>query len=100
MNQLRLAGGRTVMCRRGWWVVGSTVVIQYDLAAPAKVGLRVYNVRGRLVRTLVEGVQPRGRYRAVWLGQDDRGVPVASGVYFVRMEADGRQMRQKVTLVR
>jgi len=75
-------------------------MIQYDLAASSKVALKVYNVRGRLVKTLTQGMQPRGRYRVVWLGDDDRGVSVASGVYFVRLEAGGQQMRQKVTLVR
>ena len=75
-------------------------LIQYDLAAPTEVTLKVYNVRGRLVKTLAQGMQPRGRYQVVWLGDDDRGVSVASGVYFVRLEAAGQQMRQKVTLVR
>ena len=62
--------------------------------------LKVYNVRGRLVATLEDGPQVRGRHQAIWLGQDNRGAKVASGVYFVKFKAAGQEFRQKVTLVR
>jgi len=75
-------------------------VIQYDLAAPSEVSLKLYNVRGRLVTTLTQGQQVRGRHQVVWTGQDDRGALVASGVYFVRLRAEGQEFRQKITLVR
>jgi len=75
-------------------------LIQYDLAEPAQVSLKVYNVRGRLVATLEDGLQVRGRHQTIWLGQDNRGAKVASGVYFVKLKAAGQEFRQKVTLVR
>ncbi len=75
-------------------------LIQYDLAAPAEVSLRIYNVRGRLMNTLEKGPQVRGRHVVIWLGIDDRGAKVASGVYFVKFKAAGQEFRQKVTLVR
>jgi len=75
-------------------------LIQYDLAEPAQVSLKVYNVRGRLVTTLEDGPQVRGRHQTIWLGQDNRGSKVASGVYFVKFKAAGQEYQQKVTLVR
>ena len=56
--------------------------------ARGHVSLRVYDVSGRLVRTLVDGEKGAGYHTAVWDGRDDAGTEVASGVYFCRMEAE------------
>jgi flagellar hook assembly protein FlgD len=63
------------------------------------VTLRVYDVSGRLVRTLVDGRQPEGVATATWDGRNDGGGRVASGVYFYRLEAgDTRATRRMVLL--
>jgi hypothetical protein len=59
-----------------------TTVIRFDVATSTPVELRIYDVSGRLVRTLVTGVMPAARHRVVWDGRDDRGVGVSTGVYF------------------
>ena len=41
-----------------------------------------------------------GPHVVKWTGQDGAGAPVGSGVYFLRMRADGQSFRQRVTLVR
>jgi len=46
------------------------------------VSLRVYDISGRNVRTLVQGRQGPGHYPVVWNGRDDRDQQLASGVYF------------------
>lgn len=74
--------------------------IRFDLMRQGHVRLQLYNVRGQRVRTLESSFLPRGRYSRIWEGDDDRQRPVASGVYFVVMEADGVERRQKLTLVR
>jgi subtilisin-like proprotein convertase family protein len=61
--------------------------VSYGVPQDGQVALKVYNVAGKLVRTLVDGEIEAGYHTAVWDGRDDRGVPVASGVYFCRMEA-------------
>ncbi len=53
---------------------------------PQSVRLRIYDVAGRLVRTLVDGVKSPGPYTAIWDGRDDHSRSVASGNYFARME--------------
>ena len=49
--------------------------------------MKVYNLNGELVKTLVEEKKPAGFYQVQWKGTDSRGRRVASGVYFYRMEA-------------
>lgn len=63
-------------------------VISYQLSVSSRVSLRVYDILGREVATLVSGEQPAGVYKAEW------NASVASGVYFYRLEAvraDGRR---------
>jgi len=57
-------------------------------------------VRGRLVRTIVDGTLPAGPAEAVWDGNNGDGIPVSSGVYFVRMVSAGQRMTRKMVLLR
>lgn len=61
--------------------------ISFTLPSAAKVELGVFDVTGRKVATLVNGNFPAGEYSRGWLGRDDRGNQVASGVYFYRLKA-------------
>jgi hypothetical protein len=74
--------------------------IRYDLAARARVELRVYDVRGALVRTLVDEERAAGGYSIEWDGRDDRGVSVSSGVYFYKITAGSFSDVRKMTLVK
>lgn len=74
-------------------------VIPFEVPAPVRVSVRVFDVRGRLVRTLHDGRVPAGAGSVRWDGRDGRGQPVASGVYFVRMTARGFSATRKVTLI-
>jgi hypothetical protein len=78
---------------------GSTV-ITYCLPAPSRVAVSVYDVNGRLVRTLVEGDVEAGVHTAAWDGHDGRGVRVAKGVYFCRMTAGDYSAAEKVVLLK
>ncbi|MEZ5064246.1 MAG: FlgD immunoglobulin-like domain containing protein [bacterium] len=71
--------------------------LRFELARPAHARLRVYDVSGRLVRTLVDGPLDAGRHAANWDGRDDSGRRVASGVFFVRMQAEGFGAVRKIT---
>jgi hypothetical protein len=77
-----------------------TTVIQYDVPETgAQVTLLIYDVAGRLVRTLVDGRKEAGTKRVTWNGDDDRGSRVASGVYFYRMTAPGFEVTKKMVLI-
>jgi hypothetical protein len=76
-------------------------VVSYDVPKPGgKVSIEVFDLRGRLVRTLLDGVKPPGRRRVAWMGTDSNGQAVSSGVYFCRMTADGYERTAKLTLLK
>jgi len=75
-------------------------VIRYSLARTGPVTIRIYNVSGALVRTLVDKPQAAGEYVARWNGTDDRGRPLPSGAYFYRLEAHGFLDSRKLILLR
>ena len=74
--------------------------IHFDLARDMQVQLRIYNVSGRLVRTLANGPMERKRHQLVWDGLDDAGVPVSSGIYFYRLEAGNFRDTRKMVVLR
>jgi hypothetical protein len=75
-------------------------VISYEVPRGTRVILRLVDVRGRLVRTLVDGWRPGGAHRAFWDGRDDTGRAAASGVYLAVGEWLGERSVGRVTLVR
>jgi hypothetical protein len=64
------------------------------------VTLRIYDVGGCLVRTLVNGAPAPGRNSVMWNGQNDAGTPVAAGVYFCRLVGPGFSRTRKMMLVK
>ncbi|MCK4510470.1 C39 family peptidase [bacterium] len=78
-----------------------TTTMQLDVPGHAgHVRLAIYNVRGQLVRTLVDGALPPGRREFVWDGMDDTGRPVSAGAYFARCESDAGSATRKLVLMR
>jgi hypothetical protein len=74
--------------------------IEFDVPERCRVRLQVFGVDGREVATLVDEVLGAGVYDVPWNGIDDRGVAVASGVYFYVLDAGGLRLTQKMVLMR
>ncbi|MFN8180013.1 MAG: FlgD immunoglobulin-like domain containing protein [bacterium] len=74
--------------------------LPFTLARPATADLRVYDVAGRLVRTLVNDPLGPGPHEIRWDGKDAGGLDVAPGVYFVRLRALGETQARRVTRAR
>lgn len=75
--------------------------IRYDLPEPASVELVVFDLTGRLVRTLIGDAHEAAGARAVdWDGRDDRGRSLGSGVYLCRMTAGSFRETKRMLLVR
>lgn len=74
--------------------------IEYDLANDSNVILRIFNLLGQEVRTLVNGNQTAGYKSAAWNGRDNRGKLVGSGIYLYRIEAGNRTIVKKMSLIR
>lgn len=78
----------------------STTIV-YSLGASGPVTIRVYDVSGRLVRTLVDGIgSPGPNQTVVWNGRDNSGMPVASGIYFYRLTAERLTVTKKMVLLK
>ncbi len=75
-------------------------VIAYGAPRASDVELAIYNVNGRLVKTLVDGEVEAGYYSTVWYGRDNDGRSVASGVYFCRMQAESFDDAVKMVLLK
>jgi hypothetical protein len=78
----------------------SSTEIRYANAAEERVRLRVHDVSGRVVRTIVDGRRGPGEHVESWDGRDDRGRAVASGVYFLKLEGSGRSETRRIVLVK
>ena len=83
---------------------GAATTIIYDIQENRTTGLpvslHIYNAAGRRVRTLVDEQRYPGRFTVRWDGTGDDGVPVASGVYFCQMTAEGVRETISMVLVR
>jgi hypothetical protein len=74
--------------------------IAYAIPKAGHVTLGIYDARGGLVRRLVDEIQAAGLKEATWDGRDSRGERVSSGVYFSRLELDGRSQSRKITVLK
>lgn len=74
--------------------------VRFGLVKEQKVRLEVFDVRGRLVRRLVDEYVGLGHHSVPWEGDDSSGRPVASGVYFVRLQTEEMGFSQRILLVR
>ncbi len=77
-----------------------TTQIMYGLPKDSQVELKVFNIMGQEVTTLVNGWQKAGYRSIVWDGRDSSGHPVASGVYFYRLEAGEFNSIKKMVLLK
>ena len=68
--------------------------------ASTPVTLQIFDIRGRVVRSLVSARQAPGSYSARWDGRDDRGVSVSSGVYFYRLTTEHFKRTRKMMMVK
>jgi hypothetical protein len=79
---------------------GRGTTIRWVLPSARPVTLRVFNVSGRLVRTLVDGPVSAGRGVVQWDGRDRRGRALSSGVYLFRLDDGERSLTRKAVLLR
>ena len=78
----------------------SGTTLQMTLERDAFITLAVYDVRGRRVRMLEQGVERAGELARVWDGRDDSGRAAGAGVYFARLDAGGRVVSRRVIRMR
>jgi hypothetical protein len=78
----------------------SGTAFDFSVSHAGRVRLGIYDASGRLVRTLVDGSVPGGWHSASWSGADVSDRDVASGVYFLRLDAEGSIETRRVVVLR
>ncbi|MBI4725929.1 T9SS type A sorting domain-containing protein [candidate division TA06 bacterium] len=79
---------------------GQITNIKYQIAKSGQVSLKVYNVLGQMVRTLVDEDKKMGSYEVVWNGRDETGNKVSNGIYLYRLVANDQSQTKKVVVLR
>ena len=74
--------------------------IEFALPQTVDVSLKIYNIRGQLVKTLVDGSKAAGRYSLTWDGTDNFGSRVASGTYIYSIKAGEFVNNKKMVLLK
>jgi len=74
--------------------------ISYDLPEDSFVSVSVYDMRGTLIKTLVNDVQSSGYKTLKWNGTNDKGQKVSAGLYLYRIEAEGFTDTKKMALIK
>ena len=74
--------------------------IRFEIPGACPVSLRIYNVRGQLVRDLIDGPRQAGSYEIRWDGRNDQGHLVPSGIYFCRMKTGSFAATRKMALIK
>jgi len=77
-----------------------STVLAFSLGLDSRVRLTVHDLKGRAVRTLVDGDRPAGEHSVLWDGRDERGEGVGAGVYFVRVETRDGVDSRKIALIK
>ena len=74
--------------------------VAFSLAVNGRVQIVIYDVRGSLIRRLVDESMPEGEHLATWNGLDDAGRQASSGIYFVRMIAPSYSETRKIVMLK
>ena len=77
-----------------------STTIEYQVAKQVNVVVSIYDINGRLIRTLQHGMQPPGKYSLVWDGKSENGGTVSSGEYIYQVKSEGVQLVRKMLLLR
>ena len=74
--------------------------LAYSIPQDTKVELKIYNIKGQKVKTLVNEILPAGEHTIIWNGRDSNGKPVGSGIYFYKLKAGDFQRVRKMILLK
>ena len=81
-------------------ITWSPAVFALTLHTDSRVAARVYDVGGRMVRTVLDESMPTGNATFEWYGDTDSGTLVPSGIYFARFESSGQECSARILVVR
>jgi hypothetical protein len=77
-----------------------STTIEYALPNSENVKIEIYDLLGRLVKTLVNETKLSGKYSVIWNGEDDRGKAVSSGIYLYRLHSGSQVITKKLNTIK
>ncbi len=77
-----------------------STAIRFELSKTENVKLDIYNVKGQLVKTLVNGMRNQGQHKVTWNGSDNTGKTVTNGIYFYKLSDGKDTITKKMVLVK
>lgn len=77
-----------------------SMTVTFALTSRERVHVRVFDVAGRLVKTLADGAFASGSHALQWNGHDNHGARVASGIYFVRIDAGSYSVTRRAVMLK
>ncbi|MCD4697747.1 MAG: T9SS type A sorting domain-containing protein [Bacteroidales bacterium] len=77
----------------------SSTNIEFEVNKPGFTTLKVYSFRGDIIRTLIEGNKPEGKYKYCWDGKDNNGDKMSAGVYLIRLQV-GRNIVARSVIIK
>ncbi len=77
----------------------SSTMIRFYIPSEGKVSLKIFNIAGREIQTLINGEFSAGNHQVEWDSRNEAGEKVASGLYFIRLEKDGARQVRKMMLL-
>jgi len=74
--------------------------ISFYVAAEGRATLKIYNISGEIVRTLLDDYVPKGQITIIWDGKNDSGIKASSGVYFCQLQVNSIIISKKMIILR
>lgn len=74
--------------------------IEYEVPRTDKVTIKIYNIKGQHIKTLINEVKEPGNYETYWDGTDSKNRKVSSGVYFYQLESGNSKKHKKMILIK
>ena len=76
-----------------------TTTISFSIQEESEVNLSVYNIKGQKIKTLVHNELNKGNHSIIWNGDDKSGKPVSSGIYYYKLNVNGKTEAVKKCLL-
>ena len=77
-----------------------STTIKYALPKESNVSLKVFDILGKEVSSLVDENQPAGTYKVEWKGLNNRGESLTSGIYLYKLSVDGKNFTRKMLFIK
>jgi len=78
----------------------AATTIEYSIPSTGNIDMGIYDINGRLIRTIIDGEIEAGVYRTIWNGKDNDNQNVPSGLYFVKIHFDNKGITRRIMLIK